>query len=1203
MFPLDSVLRGPHVRARANVSSRAHRSRSPRCSRPHVEALEERQLLSATPSLLADIAVGEGSSPGSALTIYGLETSSSQFLEMDGVAYFTADTEPGAELWKTDGTEQGTVLVKNIGSASEIRGLRDLDGTLFFFAGTELWTSDGTEQGTTLVKAFVQHPRPEITAVNSSLFFRFESSLWKSDGTEQGTVLVRDFGGNTWLNEMTSVGGTLFFRITYPVGGAELWKSDGTEQGTTLVKHFPADFGVHPRNLRNVSGTLFFNADDGVHGEELWKSDGTEQGTVLVKDISETGSSAPSALTNLNGTLVFTADDGVRGRELWRSDGTAAGTVLIEDVNLGGADALDHLTVLSNVDGTLYFVANDGTNGYGLWKSDGSQAGTVLVKDIYQGSEELHQRSLTRDALSLLGFDGGVLFRANDGTTGYELWRSDGTEQGTVLVKDINPGLLSSDAVPIATVGGSLLLVASDPAHGRELWKTDGTEQGTVLVTDLNSGTAAASAPRYFTSVGNLTYFVAGTAPLGGELYRTDGTQQGTFAVTDLMPGAFDAWPQFLTNVNGVLYFMAREPDRDLFNYRFDTIALYKTDGTAEGTVRVKGTIAAEELVSTISANGRLFFTVRTRNEHGRRRYELWSSDGTQEGTVILEDRGSPRAVAVGDTVFFLSWNSLWKTDGVTVEPVVNDPDTVRVGRLLAGVDDTLYFVGFDTTHGLELWKTDGTAEGTRLVKDINPGFAEGVEIGPSAVAVVDGELFFRAVDASNRTGLWRTDGTEEGTTLVTRSGAPTDMTNVGGTLFFRTREGTRRYWWASDGSEAGTIRIDKVEPVSGFQNTAAVGDTFYFIGDDGSGEALWQSDGTLAGTVPVDTGGAALDELLFLTNSNGVLYFSANDGARGAEPWLIAPEVVAGLFYNNADVPSAHDKLPYYAGSGPARFENVSSYVHGINGIHVDLPAGHGPLTADDFTFKIGTGNDPQGWATGPTPAGISVQPAAGVAGKDRVQIVWPDGAIKNTWLQVTVKGNDEAGGFHTNTGLEASTTFYFGSRVGDAGGDASPVVFLTTAADPIAVRRNAGPATSVTARYDFDQNGMIDGDDELIARANFGFLPKLDVAAGAAQLASPPADGARAAIAAALAVPEAVDGANRATRSESLASTLQPVRPNRPSDSPHHALVEAARMVALHDTSESLTVELTLDDELLDGLFGQGVDVESWRLRRGAS
>ncbi len=465
----------------------------------HVERLEERALLVGDLELLADI--------NEAITAAG--SSPYDLTAVGQVVYFTARTDDyGRELWKTDGTTEGTVLVKDIlsGVASSAPAfLTNVAGTLFFSANSG---TAGTE-------------------------------LWKSDGTSSGTVLVKDIasGGSSSPFYLNNLGGTLLFVANDGNSGTELWRSDGTEEGTARVTDiFPGSSGAFDlqrqqptlRSMTIFGNNAYFAANDGSHGVELWRSDGTAAGTSLVKDIQPGTGSALGyflyrpQLVNANGTLFLFADDGSNGRELWKSDGTEAGTLVVKDIRPGAAGSSGaqlQTAQLVNVGGTVLFNANDGVSGFELWRSDGTATGTSLVRDIRLGV-----------AHSILGVGSGfsprnifstfsdrVFFTANNGASSVELWKSDGTESGTVLVKDIFPGTTSSNPSSLTNIGGILYFAASDGVNGQELWRSDGTEAGTYLVQDL-TGDSGGSSPVPFDFGGRLVV-IATTEATGRELF------------------------------------------------------------------------------------------------------------------------------------------------------------------------------------------------------------------------------------------------------------------------------------------------------------------------------------------------------------------------------------------------------------------------------------------------------------------------------------------------------------------------------------------------------------------------------------------------------------------------------------------------------------------------------------------------------------
>ena len=390
----------------------------------------------------------------SALGLAGCGGGASSASSLSIMLLAAKDAATGFELWKTDGTANGTSLVKDINPAgSSFPGAGGtpfpsefafVNGFWFFSAddgtGPKLWKSDGTQA--MLVTAAVSSPR-ELTVLGNALYFSADDGvsgreLWKTDVTGS-TVQVKDIAPGTCSiggiqvpcsspTGLTVFNNTLYFSANDGMSGFELWKSDGTALGTVQVKDINLSGDSSPSGFTVFNNELYFSADDGSTGFELWKTNGTPGNAVLVKDINPTGDSSPSGFTVFNNALYFSAD-GVAGAELWKSD--VAGTVRVGAVSL-----VSGLTVFNNA---LYFSASDGVAGVELWKTDvaGSPVQVKGINNTTLGAP---------NALTVL--NNALLFSADDGMTGRELWRTDGS--GTMRVKDICPG--SCDGLPVLVI-------------------------------------------------------------------------------------------------------------------------------------------------------------------------------------------------------------------------------------------------------------------------------------------------------------------------------------------------------------------------------------------------------------------------------------------------------------------------------------------------------------------------------------------------------------------------------------------------------------------------------------------------------------------------------------------------------------------------------------------------------------------------------
>jgi ELWxxDGT repeat protein len=515
-------------------------------------------------------------------------------------------------LWRTEGTPETTRQVMEIpGYLYDISPVGDRAVLCVQEPGVTpdrniLWVTDGTEGGTRPLAgappAFGCGVSSNLPAAGRLLFLAQDWSLWGTDGTAAGTSEIHAFGevpASGGPLSQIALGGQLLFAARTSEDDAPLFLSDGTASGTRQISRQAG----WAHGLARVGGRVFFEASERaapghyptLQSRGLWSSDGTAAGTrAVAPDISSYGSPMP-----VGNALFFSAAHeysyyGDPDLELFRSDGTRQHTGLVKNVNDFGASTGHHHICYNapsnpgpgiDLGGRLLFVADDGLKGRELWASDGTAGGTRLVRDVDPrrlpeqpawDCDERQDTGVGSDPAWLVRFGDAVLFAATDGAGGRELWRSDGTTAGTRRVKDLRPGAVGSNPHDLVVFHGKVWFTASTEGTGEALWRTDGTAAGTQRVHPLTVN-ALPSWASELTVAGGRLYFRVYNEATGAELWATRGDAASTAMVADLRPGPASSAPQSLTAAGNAVVFAADDGIHGL--------EPWQSDGTAAGTL------------------------------------------------------------------------------------------------------------------------------------------------------------------------------------------------------------------------------------------------------------------------------------------------------------------------------------------------------------------------------------------------------------------------------------------------------------------------------------------------------------------------------------------------------------------------------------------------------------------------------------------
>lgn len=831
---------------------------------------------------------------------------------LTNVILFTAQTtREGMELWRSDGTPEGTYLLKDINpgvaeglsarpEGSDPSGFVNYRGRVYFAAtdqgaqtftgtigtGRELWVTDGTRGGTRLVRNIDTNRIPAQTSDSSS---------------PADLVVFQD---------------RLWFSASDGKSGRELWVSDGTEAGTTqFADLYPGRFGINPTRLRVVGNLLYFVADE----RALWRTDGTVAGTYRIHPEEEPDLSSPGWRDlRVAGDRLYLMRVAAGFHELWTTDGTTAGTVRMRVLaSFFSQFGQPEMAAAGN---QLVFSAESPDAGRELWATDGTEAGTRMIADLWPGGADAFGRVPSGQPRLFRSFGKRAVFTGLSSIAGDEPFVTDATAGGTQLIGDLAP---SAGGIPLAVPAGSspsdysaaagaLWFSAGDGNRhdGRELWRWDGVGPA-KQVRDLSplwvtrplgtfgeySGPSSAG-PVSILGTQDRVYFRATDPIYGDELHVSDGTAAGTRRVRNLSVGGLR--PPVIGRRDGSRVLVSG----------YDGRLAQLLEGSAAGVPRRWATPAeaAASFLNEVPGGWCFVTTNGIPGERQRAWLHQWR-DGEAEPEVRLEARHVWQ-VAVGAGAIWVAGAdldnlpALWRIPGSgaasRLVTLGRDPESTLFQSAEVGGRFVFTAGGVETR---ELWVGDAT--GVRRLQPVS-GAAPFLT---DRFFVYGGKVYLQGT-AGGEMALWRTDGTDAGTEkfldIAPLANRPVRELNPvilnGRMLFGATRLGVPHQLWITDGTQAGTVALGRVfDPIRGeifvsnIRFLTVAGDRAFFNGTTVYGEELWVTDGTVEGTrmvanirplVPGSFAEGGSDPTWITAIGRNVVFVAGTD-AEGRELWF----------------------------------------------------------------------------------------------------------------------------------------------------------------------------------------------------------------------------------------------------------------------------------------------------------------------------
>ncbi|WP_415325495.1 T9SS type A sorting domain-containing protein [Chryseobacterium sp. MMS23-Vi53] len=702
--------------------------------------------------------------------------------------------------------------------------------------------------------------------------------------------------------------------------------------------------GSSPYNLIKLNDLIIFaaskNTDEGL---EPWVYNSTTQKSTLLKDIFagyNSGIPPNSIFVKLNNKVYFLAQQNYSGYQIWETDGTPAGTVKKQDINSNYS--IDEFVVAGN---KIFYYQNNA-----LWSFDTASNNSSLLKTFeYSGNVKLYS------------YNNQVILAANDGISGKEIWKSDGTVAGTALIKDIAPnnGNSISNDFKIVTLNNGKFYFMANTATGYMLYESDGTSAGTNPLMPMQNTPQLEGA-----SGGNYFVFIGFSATNGGsEPWISDGTVAGTKLLKDIYPGTTSSMglnQKFLKLGNKIYFDSSSNGNPGYGNY------IWETDGTEAGTVLFNTPI--NNVLYGKSSDGQYLILTKP-NEWSR----FWITNGNSAQTFEMSALGMTAANGVVD------FNSKVYLAGTTakhgMELYTLDPIT-QVATLASDIskyesssphsyellNDNLIFIAADREFNNQFYKRDkNTQQITRLSNFTSGSSSVGMFTNFNDTFFKVGNFLYTKNSTPNpMSGFYRTDGTSANSIGISTGNTVlydnTFFANLNdNTLLFSGYNnviGTELWKIDNNSNTFSLVKDISTDSMGSMYNTdskiTVLNGYAYFVAKENGKLAIWKSDGTEANTtkaVQVNFQDGTDGDIKVLGNFNNKLLFTsrkegssnygqtelyASNGDQASTVLLKSHNVSFSSANIDRDTEILNNKLFYFASDYPSGIYSTDGTVAG---------------------------------------------------------------------------------------------------------------------------------------------------------------------------------------------------------------------------------------------------------------------------------